>query len=235
MMAEAYTITTLSPMRRVIAARMTEAAQTIPHYRLSADIEVDALLALRRELRRCGPAAELSLNDLLVKGCAAALMDTPAINIQWVDNAIHCYRTADIAIVTALDDGISTPILRSAETKSVWEIAREIRELTARAAGNALRMDEVFGGSFSVSNLGMYRVDQFDAIINPPQCAILAVGTARPRMVISPEGEPRVATVIRVTLSVDHRAVDGVVAAAFLSALHRRLEQPEYMRPVEGE
>jgi pyruvate dehydrogenase E2 component (dihydrolipoamide acetyltransferase) len=229
-MGKAYTVMPLSPIRKVIAARMAEAKRTIPHFRLSSDIEVDALLALRSELRARYPDVKLSLNDLLLKGCAAALMDAPTINIQWVDGAIRRYHTADISVVTALEDGISTPILRGAECKSIWEISREVKELTARAAKNGLTMDEVYGGSFSVSNLGMYGVDQFDAIINPPQCAILAVGAARRQVLPSPEGETRTPTVVRVTLSLDHRAIDGAVGAAFLSALRQRLAEPEYMR-----
>jgi len=226
-MNEAYVVRTLSPIRRVIAARVTEAKRTIPHFRLAADIEVDALLALRQELQRSDSDTHLSLNDLLIKACGTALMDTPAVNIQWAESEIHQYRTADIAVVTALEDGLSTPIIRNADSKTIWEIAREVRELSARAAKNTLKMAEVFGGSFSISNLGMHGVDQFDAIINPPQCAILAVGCAKPQVVVSPEGEMRIATVMRVTLSVDHRAIDGATAAAFLSALRRRVEQPE--------
>jgi pyruvate dehydrogenase E2 component (dihydrolipoamide acetyltransferase) len=225
-MSERYSVLPLTPLRKVIAARMTEAKQTIPHFRLVADLEVDALLELRRDLRAAHPERDLSINDLLIKACAMALIDSPALNIQWVEGELRQYRTADISIVTALEGGLSTPILRSAETKSVWEIAREVRELGARAACNALKLDEVFGGTFSISNLGMYGVDQFDAIINPPQCAILAVGRARPRYVPMHGGGARSATQMRVTLSVDHRAVDGVTAAKFLSALRERIEHP---------
>jgi pyruvate dehydrogenase E2 component (dihydrolipoamide acetyltransferase) len=234
-MGEAYTVMPLSPIRKVIAARMIEANQTVPHFRLCADIEIDALLGLRAELRDHRPDEKLSLNDFLIKGCAAALMDTPAINIQWVDGAIHRYHTADISVITALEDGISTPILRRAECKSIWEISREVKELTGRAARSLLTVDEVFGGSFSISNLGMYGVDQFDAIINPPQCAILAVGVAKPRLVASPSGETATATVVRVTLSLDHRALDGAIGAAFLSTLRTGLEHPDELYFTGGE
>lgn len=233
-MAEPYAVIALSPLRKVIAARMVEAKRTIPHFRLAADIELDALLDLRRELREQNTDAALSLNDLLIKACASALIDTPAVNIQWVDGEIHQYRAADISVVTAIEGGLSTPIIRSAESKTIWEISREVKELAARAAKNALKVDEVLGGSFSVSNLGMYGVDQFDAIINPPQCAILAVGSAKPRCLVSPEREVHIATVLRTTLSVDHRAIDGATAAAFLAALRRRLEQPEHLRPEKS-
>ena len=228
-MAEPYTVISLSPLRKVIAARMTEAKRTIPHFRLTAELEVDALLELRKALQASTPDTKLSLNDLLIKACATALMETPAINIQWADGAIHQYHTADISVVIAVEGGLSTPIIRSAESKSIEEISTEVKALTARAAKNALKMDEILGGTFSLSNLGMYGVDQFDAIINPPQCAILAIGCATLRVVVSSERETRIATVLRVTLSADHRAIDGATGAAFLSALRRRVEQPGHL------
>jgi pyruvate dehydrogenase E2 component (dihydrolipoamide acetyltransferase) len=234
-MAEAYTVVALSPIRKVIAARMSEANRTIPHFRLSTDLELDALLALRKDLQMHRPDANLSLNDLLIKVCATALMDAPAINIQWAEKEIHQYGSADISVVTALaGGGLSTPIIRSADSKSIWEISREMKELASRAAKHALKVEEIAGGSFSLSNLGMYGIDQFDAIINPPQCAILAVGAAKPRMVVLPERKTRIATLLRVTLSVDHRAIDGATGAAFLSALRHRVEQPEHLRPAQA-
>lgn len=225
-MADGYTVVPLSPLRKVIAARMTEAKRAIPHFRLVADLEVDALLELRNELRARAPQECPSISDLLIKACAMAIADVPAINLQWVDGELRQYRSADISVVTAVPGGLSTPVIRNAETKTVWRISREMKELVARAARNALRMDEVFGGTFSISNLGMYGVDQFDAIINAPQCAILAVGRAKPTCVPSGQGA-RVATLMRVTLSVDHRALDGASAAAFLSALRTRLGRPD--------
>lgn len=225
-MVEAYTVRLLSPMRKVIASRMAESTRTIPHFRLTADVEVDALVEVRREVRDMNPAVNLSLNDLVIKACAMALMDVPAVNIQWSDNGILYYNTADISVVTAIDGGLSTPIIRGAEKKSVLDISREVKGLAMRAATHSLKMEEVFGGSFSISNLGMHGVDQFDAIINPPQCAILAIGSAKPRVVVSQDRETRIATVMRVTLSVDHRAIDGAIGAAFLTALKHRLEHP---------
>jgi pyruvate dehydrogenase E2 component (dihydrolipoamide acetyltransferase) len=234
-MTEAYIAIPLSPIRRAIAARMVEAKRTIPHFRLAADIEFDALIGLRRQLRENEPATSLSLNDLLIKASAAALMDVPAINIQWAENEVHQYRTADISVVTALEGGgLATPIVRRAESKSIWEIAREVKELAARAAKNALKMDEIVGGSFSISNLGMYGVDHFDAIINPPQCAILALGAAKPRLLVTPQRETHIATVLTVNLSCDHRAVDGATGAQFLSALRRHIERPEHLRAAKG-
>lgn len=225
-MSEGYTVRPLSPMRRVIAARMHEAYSTIPHFRASADIEVDNLLALRGELRRGNPAAPLSLNDLLVKASAEALMDVPEVNVQWSDRELHQFVNADISIVVAITGGLVTPIVREANLKSVREIAAQIRDLTARAARNELKMEEITGGSFSISNLGMHGVDHFDAIINPPQCAILALGSAKPRCLVSPNRQLRVGTVMRATISADHRAIDGVTVARFLSALRARVEQP---------
>lgn len=227
-MDETYTVLPLSPVRKVIAARMSEAAR-IPHFRLATDVEMDALLALRPQLQARHPQVRLSLNDLLVKACATALMDAPAVNIQWVEGEIRLYRVADIAVVTAVAGGLSAPIVRSAETKTCWEIARELADLTARAGRSALKMHEILGGSFSVSNLGMFGIDAFDAIVNPPQCAILALGRARARQVVSADGAPRIATLLRATLSVDHRALDGVTAAGFLSALRQRIEHPEHL------
>jgi pyruvate dehydrogenase E2 component (dihydrolipoamide acetyltransferase) len=234
-MDEAYTIKTLSPLRRVIATRMAEATRTIPHFRLSADIEVDALLSLRAQLKERDADVAPSLNDLLIKGCATALLDSPAVNVQWVEGEIRQYRNADIAVVTAIEGGLSTPIIRRANHKTIWEISREVKALTARAVAGGLRMEEVFGGSFSISNLGMYGVDEFDAIINAPQCAILAVGCIKLRVVVSADHEPRVASVLRVTLSVDHRAIDGATGAEFLAALRRRLEQPSDLIPARSD
>lgn len=226
-MTNAYTVIALSPLRRAIANRMAEATRTIPHFRLVSEIEIDALVEWRRRLQSRETAAGPSLNDIFIKACGAALMDMPAVNSQWMDGEIHQYPSADIAVVTAIEGGLATPIVRGVEAKSVWEISREVQELTTRAARNGLKLSEVFGGSFSISNLGMYGIDQFDAIINPPQCAMLAVGRAKRQLVIAADGTSRVATVLRATLSVDHRALDGGTAAQFLAALRRHMEEPE--------
>jgi pyruvate dehydrogenase E2 component (dihydrolipoamide acetyltransferase) len=177
-------------------------------------------------------AVDVTLNDLLIKACACALMEQPAVNIQWVEGEIRQFSRADIAVVTAVQGGLATPIIRSAEAKTVQEICRDMKALSARATKNALRRDEVFGGTFSLSNLGMYGVDEFDAIINPPQCAILAVGSVKRRWVVSQDDRPRIASVLRATLSVDHRALDGVVAARFLATLRRCIEHPQVLVAV---
>jgi len=200
---------------------MTEAKRSIPHFRIVADVEIDALVRLRQELRARNPSEPLSLNDMIVKACAVALMENPGINIQWADSEIRQFRTADISVVIALEEGLSTPIIRSAESKTIWEISRDMRELISRANGNALKMNEIIGGSFSLSNLG----------VNPPQCAILAIGAGKPRVIASKGCSTRIATLMRVTLSVDHRAIDGVTAAKFMAALTQRLEAPEHMIP----
>jgi len=230
-MAEAYTSVPLSPLRKVIAARMAEAARTIPHFRVVVDIEMDALLSWRARIN-ASSADKVSINDCLVKACASALMEHPAINAQFVGDAIHQYHSADISIVVAVDGGLATPVIRGADRKSVQEIAVESKALATRAAARQLRMDEITGGSFSISNLGAYGVEQFDAIINPPQCAILAVGSAKRRLVIRDNGESQLATVLCATLSVDHRAIDGAVAAKFLATLRGMVEAPGVLETV---
>jgi len=223
-----YRTISLSPLRKIIAARMTEAKQTIPHYRLSVDIEMDALLALRKHFNADQPNSKVSVNDVIIKACANALMEKPAINSQLVGDEIHQYQQADIAIVMAVEGGLSTPIVRHANEKNVQEIALEVKDLASRATVGQLKMDEIQGGSFSISNLGMYGVDQFDAIINPPQCAILAIGSAKPQVVVK-NGELAIATIMRATLSLDHRAIDGAAGAEFLAVLCEQLQNPEIL------
>ena len=221
-----YKIVPLTPLRKIIAARMTEAKQTIPHYRISMDIEVDALLALRKQINADQPDKKVSLNDFIIKACANALMEYPEINAQFVDNEIHQYPQADISVVIAIDGGLSTPVIRKANTKTVREIAAEIKDLATRATNGQLKMEEILGGSFSISNLGMYGVDQFDAIINPPQCAILAIGCAEPQAVVK-AGALTTAAIMRLSLSLDHRTIDGATGAQFLSVLRDQVQHPQ--------
>jgi len=221
-----YHVIPLSPLRKIIAARMTEAKHSIPHFRIAADIEMDAVLSVRKQLNADDPENSVSVNDFIIKACAAALMERPAINIQLIGNEIHQYQQADISVVIAVDGGLSTPVIRNANGKSVQDIAAEVKTLAARAAAGQLKMDEIMGGSFSISNLGMYGVDQFDAIINPPQCAILAVAGAKPQPVVK-NNELGIATVMRVNLSLDHRAIDGAMGAEFLAVLRDKLQHPE--------
>ena len=213
----------LSPLRKIIAARMTEAKQSIPHYRITADIDMEAVFAARKSYNTQHPEAPISINDYVIKAAATALMQCPVINSQWVEGKVHQYHQADISIVIAVDGGLSTPIIRKANTLSLNEISTEVKALAERAKQGTLKMDEIEGGSFSISSLGMYDVDQFDAIINTPQCAILAVGSAKPKLLIK-NGEAVQASVMRVSLSLDHRVIDGAVGAEFLSVFKGLLQ-----------
>jgi pyruvate dehydrogenase E2 component (dihydrolipoamide acetyltransferase) len=156
-------------------------------------------------------------------------VEHPVINSQFIENAIHRYHDADISVIVAVDGGLATPVIRGANRKSLREIAAEVKALSARAVAGKLRMDEILGGTFSISNLGAFGVDRFDAIINAPQCAILAVGRSHPRIVVSENAQAGIASVLSATLSVDHRAIDGVEAAAFLTTLRRVLETPQVL------
>lgn len=218
----------LSPLRKIIAARMSEAHQTIPHFRAAMDIEMDVLLALRRDYNAAAPATPATpatVNDFIVKACAQALLEVPELNVEFVDGMIIPHREADIAVVVAVDDGLLTPVVRSANLKGVGRIAEEIRELAERGRRGKLRMEEIQGGSFSISNLGSHGIDEFDAIINAPQGAILAVGAAKARPWIH-DGKLAVATVMRVVLSMDHRIIDGGSGARFLARLRNLLQSP---------
>lgn len=234
MTEQTYTAILLTPLRKVIASRMVEAKQTIPHYRLSADIQMDALLSVRKEWNAENPNHKLSVNDFIIKACASALIEVPKINIQLVESEIHQYSQADISVVIAVEGGLSTPIIRNANTKSVQEISREIKILAERAANNSLKLFEIHGGTFSISNLGMYEVEQFDAIINPPQCAILAVATTKSQPIVH-DGEIVAATLMRLNLSLDHRAIDGVDGAKFMAAVKKHLEDPQILINSETE
>jgi len=215
----------MSSTRMTIARRLQESKSSIPHYRLVADVRVDALNALRTKLAAAANQ-DISLNDLLLKSCAVVLKQVPECNVQLENNVIRRYRDADIAIAVATDNGLLTPIIRAANTKSISQIAGEARELIARARSGRLTLEEISGGTFTLSNLGMFGIKQFDAIINPPQCAILAIGAAEPRIVVA-AGQPAVATVLTMSLSLDHRAIDGAVGARFMRALTQLIEHPE--------
>ncbi|HLB29994.1 MAG TPA: dihydrolipoamide acetyltransferase family protein [Gammaproteobacteria bacterium] len=223
----AYEEIPFTGMRETIARRLQVAKQTAPHYRLNVEVEVDTLLALREEINKAADPAcpKVSINDLLLKACALALMQTPECNVQFADNVIRRFRHADIALAVALGDGLITPVLRRVETKSIAEIAAESRSLAAKARAGTLARENYEGGSFTISNLGMYGVRSFDAIINPPQCAILAVGAARPG-VVAREGVPAVATLIALSLSLDHRIIDGATGARLLKALTEIIRNP---------
>ena len=219
----------LSTMRRVIAERMTEAKATVPHFYLTADCEVDELLKVRSEINRRVEPKKISVNDIVIRACALALREIPAANVSWAgEGSMTRHGTVDISVAVAIPGGLVTPIVRNADAKGLVEIAEEMKELAARARDGKLTPEEYQGGSFSISNLGMYGVKSFDAVINPPQACILAVGAAEPRPVIR-DGAIVPATVMSCTLSVDHRVVDGAIGAELLGAIKRNIEYPPAM------
>jgi pyruvate dehydrogenase E2 component (dihydrolipoamide acetyltransferase) len=227
--AAAYTEQPLSNMRKVIARRLTEAKQTIPHFYLSMDCELDALLKLRSELNaRGGADYKLSVNDFVIKAAALALRKVPKANASFGGDRIYLYHDVDIGVAVAIPDGLVTPVIRQADQKGLATISNEMRDLSARArdpGGMKLKPEEYQGGSLSVSNLGMYGVRDFQAVINPPQASILAVGAGEQRPVIK-EGAVASATVMTATLSIDHRVVDGALGAQLLQAFKGYIEDP---------
>jgi pyruvate dehydrogenase E2 component (dihydrolipoamide acetyltransferase) len=220
-----YTERPLSAMRRVIARRLTEAKQTVPHFYLTIDCEIDQLLQIRAELNAKSDAHRISVNDFVIRATALALRRVPAANASWSDDAILQWDTVDIAVAVALDDGLITPIVKEADHKGLATIAQETRDLVARARAGKLKLEEFQGGTFSISNLGMFGVRDFAAVINPPHGGILAVGAGEERPVVK-GGALAVATVMSCTLSCDHRAVDGAVGAQFLAAFKKLVEDP---------
>jgi pyruvate dehydrogenase E2 component (dihydrolipoamide acetyltransferase) len=219
-----------SSMRKIIAKRLTESKQSVPHFYLTSHIEIDALLALRAQLNdkspKDGPAAfKLSVNDLVIKACAIALRRHPQVNSTYTDDAIIQYHDVDISIAVAIPDGLITPIIRQADGLGLAAISNKMKDLGARAKAGKLKPDEFQGGGFSISNLGMFGIAEFSAIINPPQSAILAVGAGTKRAVVK-DDQLAVATVMSVTLSCDHRVVDGALGAQFLSTLKGLIEEP---------
>lgn len=218
----------IDAMRRTIATRLTESKRRIPHFYLRGEVILDDLLALRERLN--GELAErkvkLSVNDFVIKAAARALQDVPDCNVIWADDRILQFQRSDISVAVAIEGGLLTPVLRDADIKSLSALSQEMQDLAARARERKLQPGEYTGGALSVSNLGMMGIESFDAIINPPQSAILAVGAAKRKPVVTEEGEIRVATVMSVTLSVDHRVIDGALGARLLVALSRNLESP---------
>ena len=220
-----YTERPLTAMRRVIARRLTESKQTVPHFYLTIDCEIDELLKFRTELNRKSDAYRISVNDFVIRAAALALRQVPAANASWSDEAILLWNTVDIAVAVALDDGLITPIVKNADRKGLAAIANETKDLVARARAGKLKLEEFQGGTFSISNLGMFGVRDFAAVINPPHGGILAVGAGEQRPVVR-NGALAIATVMSCTLSCDHRAVDGAVGAQFLAAFKKLVEDP---------
>ncbi|WP_032113827.1 pyruvate dehydrogenase complex dihydrolipoamide acetyltransferase [Candidatus Paracaedibacter symbiosus] len=215
----------LNNMRKVIARRLTESKQQVPHFYLNIDCELDALLKLRTEVNQRLEAGKLSVNDFIVRACALALIKVPEANVAWMDTVIRQFEAADISVAVAIDGGLVTPVVRSANLKSLKDISGEVKVLAERARASKLAPEDYQGGSFTISNLGMYGIKQFSAIINPPQACILAVGAGEQRAVVK-DGEIKVANVMSCTLSADHRAVDGAVGARFLVAFKELIEDP---------
>ncbi|MGR3479570.1 pyruvate dehydrogenase complex dihydrolipoamide acetyltransferase [Salipiger marinus] len=221
----------LDGMRRTVAARLTEAKQTIPHFYLRRDIKLDALLKFRSQLNKQLEArgVKLSVNDFVIKACALALQQVPAANAVWAGDRILKLKPSDVAVAVAIEGGLFTPVLKDAEMKSLSALSAEMKDLAGRARNKKLAPHEYSGGTFAISNLGMYGVDNFDAVINPPHGAILAVGAGVKKPVVGADGELSVATVMSVTLSVDHRVIDGALGAELLQAIVDNLESPMLM------
>jgi pyruvate dehydrogenase E2 component (dihydrolipoamide acetyltransferase) len=215
-------------MRKVIAARLTEAKQTIPHFYLRRDIHLDKLLKARNEINRelKERGVKTSLNDFIIKACALALQKVPRANAVWAGDRVLQMEASDISVAVAIEGGLFTPVLQDAEVKSLSHLAVEMKDLAARARNRKLAPHEYQGGSFSISNLGMMGIDNFDAVINSPQGAILAVGAGKKRPVVLEDGSLSVATVMSVTMSVDHRVIDGALGAELLKEIVNYLENP---------
>jgi pyruvate dehydrogenase E2 component (dihydrolipoamide acetyltransferase) len=225
----------LDSMRKSIARRLTEAVQTIPHFYLNVDCEIDALLRLREDFNSAAPkdadgapAWKISVNDFVVKALALALKRVPDANVAYTRDALLRHKSSDVGVAVSIPGGLITPIVRNADSKSIRDISAEIKELAARAKERRLKPTEYEGGASAVSNLGMFGVKSFSAVINPPQSTILAVGQGEQRVVVR-DGVPATATIMSVTLSCDHRAVDGALGATLLDEFKRIIEHPASM------
>ncbi|WP_374644546.1 pyruvate dehydrogenase complex dihydrolipoamide acetyltransferase [Tabrizicola sp.] len=221
----------LDGMRRTIAARLTEAKQTIPHFYLRREVRLDALMAFREQLNKQleGRGVKLSVNDFIIKACAMALQAVPNANAVWAGDRMLRLKPSDVAVAVAVEGGLFTPVLRDADKKSLSALSAEMKDLAGRAKSKKLAPHEYQGGSFAISNLGMMGIENFDAVINPPHGSILAVGAGVKKPVVMADGTIGVATVMSMTLSVDHRVIDGALGAEFLKAVIEALENPMVM------
>ncbi len=221
----------LDGMRKTIAARLSEAKQTIPHFYLRRDIQLDALLKFRAQLNKQleGRGVKLSVNDFIIKALANALQAVPEANAVWAGDRVLQLKPSDVAVAVAIEGGLFTPVLQDADMKSLSALSVEMKDLAKRARERKLAPHEYQGGSFAISNLGMFGIDNFDAIVNPPHAGILAVGAGVKKPVVGADGELAVATVMSVTMSVDHRVIDGAVGANLLKAIVDNLENPMVM------
>jgi pyruvate dehydrogenase E2 component (dihydrolipoamide acetyltransferase) len=226
--ASAYKDEPTSIMRQTIARRLVTSLGPIPHFFLTTEIEMDRAAELRRSINELDAELKVSINDLIIKVAAASLIQHPQVNASFQDKAVRYYERADIGVAVAIEDGLITPVVRSADLKSISEISREVRELAGRARTRKLMPEEYTGATFSISNLGMLGIDEFTAVINPPEAAILAVGAMTPKPVVR-EGEIVVRQIMRVTMSCDHRVIDGASGARFLQTFKKLLENPLLM------
>ena len=226
-----YEEISLNGMRKTIAARLTEAKQSIPHFYLRRDIQLDSLMKFRADLNKQleSRGVKLSVNDFIIKACALALQAVPDANAVWAGDRVLKLKPSDVAVAVAIDGGLFTPVLKDAENKSLSALSAEMKDLATRARDRKLAPHEYQGGSFAISNLGMFGIDNFDAVINPPHGAILAVGAGVKKPVVGKDGELAVATVMSVTLSVDHRVIDGALGAQLLQSIKDSLENPMTM------
>lgn len=224
----AYEEITLNGMRKTIASRLTEAKSTIPHFYLRRDIHLDALLKFRAELNAglADKGIKLSVNDFIIKASALALQDVPDCNAVWAGDRILKLTPSDVAVAVAIEGGLFTPVLKDAHQKTISTLSSEMKDLAARARDRKLAPHEYQGGSFAISNLGMFGIQNFDAVINPPHGSILAIGAGEKKPIVGKDGELTIATVMSVTLSVDHRVIDGALGAEFLTSVKSYLENP---------
>ncbi|MBA8758343.1 pyruvate dehydrogenase complex dihydrolipoamide acetyltransferase [Wolbachia pipientis] len=225
---EKDTIVEVSNMRQVIAQRLTESKRNVPHFYLTVDCQVDKLISLKNEINSADENNKVTINDLIIKAAAFSMKKFPDINSSWIDNKILRYSNIDISIAVALEDGLITPIVKNADKKGILSISKEVKDLVSRARSGKLKPEEFKGGGFTISNLGMFGIKAFGAIINPPQSCIMAVGASKKQPIVMNE-KIEIAEIMTVTLSVDHRAVDGALGAKFLNAFKHYIENPLVM------
>jgi pyruvate dehydrogenase E2 component (dihydrolipoyllysine-residue acetyltransferase) len=226
--ASEYRDVPVTEIRRTIAKRLVTSIGPVPHFFLTTEIDMDRAAEMRRNINALDPELKISINDIVIKVAAAALIQHPAVNASFQDKFIRHYQHADVGVAVAIEDGLITPVIRAADQKPLSQIAGEIRELAERARSRRLRPEEYTGASFSISNLGMFGIDEFTAVINPPEAAILAVGAMTPKPVVR-DNQIVVRQMMRVTMSCDHRAVDGATGAKFLQTFKKILENPLYL------
>jgi pyruvate dehydrogenase E2 component (dihydrolipoamide acetyltransferase) len=226
--ASPYRDEATSVMRQTIARRLVTSIGPVPHFFLTTEIEMDRVAEMRRSVNELDPELKISINDVIIKVAAVALIQHPQINASFQDRNVRYYERADIGVAVAIEDGLITPVVRSADQKSLSQIAGEVRELAERARSRKLLPEEYTGATFSISNLGMLGIDEFTAVINPPEAAILAVGAVTPKAVVR-DGQVTVRQMMRVTMSCDHRVIDGATGARFLQTFKRLLENPLLM------